>query len=156
MARHFVTLVFAVLPLAIVGCGGDDDDDDDDDSTIGCQDDPNADTYVANLSKPGDAGAFTFVLVSSEPAPPGKGDNTWIVRVTDPGGAPVPGATLGVSPFMPEHGHGSNVEPVVAPNGGDFTITTLRLFMTGLWEVTLDAEAEDTSDSAVFRFCIQG
>src|SRR5258706_8342167 len=42
--------------------------------TVSCETEPNLDTYVANLAKPGKAG-LSFILVSSDPAPPSRGLN---------------------------------------------------------------------------------
>lgn len=118
--------------------------------------DNGADVYVANLSKPGRAAAFTFVLVASDPAPPARGTNMWTLRVLDAAGKAVTGAQVAVTPFMPAHGHGSPAAPTVAARGEDYVVGGISLFMPGLWEVTVDATAGSVRDTAVFAFCVAG
>lgn len=132
-----------------------------DGDTVTCENEPGLDTYVANLTKTGKAGT-SFVLVAGDPAPPQRGMNTWTLKVTDAAGKALAGATLGVKPFMPQHGHGSSQEPQIQDNGdGTYTIGNLYLFMPGLWTITITATAAGAGDagagdSAVFTFCIAG
>jgi hypothetical protein len=130
----------------------------DESPVIGCLNDPRDDTYVQGLAKAGKSGQLQFVLVSSDPAPPAVGNNTWVVKIVDAKGAPVTGATFpSITAFMPDHGHGSQAKPVATDNGdGTYTITPLYLFMGGLWQITLQAQSGAATDSAVYSFCIQG
>src|SRR5262245_24301296 len=64
--------------------------------TVSCEGAPNLDTYVANLTKAGKAG-LTFVLVSSDPAPPARGTNTWTLKIDDASAAGVDGAQIGIN-----------------------------------------------------------
>lgn len=151
----------ALAVLASSGCGGGSGSADarvvPDGETVECSDDPRALTYVANLERPGDGGTFRFILEQGSPAPPGRGTNTWTVKVTDLDGAVVPGASLAVRPFMPDHGHGTSVVPQVSPGpADDFTVDVLYLFMPGIWEITLTATAGTTSDRTTFTFCVEG
>jgi hypothetical protein len=127
-------------------------------ATIGCAKDPRADTYSADLTKHGDSGAFTFVLVDSQPAPPAIDSNTWTLRLLDAVGNPVTDATFPqIKTWMPDHGHGSSAIPQAQPSGdGTYTIQPLYLFMNGLWQVTFTAQSGSTTDSAMFSFCIGG
>jgi hypothetical protein len=113
---------------------------------------------VPNLQQPGAQRKLSFVLVSSDPGPPIKGNNTWVVRVLDSANQPVPGATLTVRPYMPDHGHGTPI--VVMPtetSPGTYTLSPVNLFMSGLWQVTIDVSAPGgVSDSGVFSFCAEG
>ncbi|MFT3838245.1 MAG: FixH family protein [Myxococcaceae bacterium] len=90
------------------------------------------------------------------PGPPLRGTNTWQLKVLDTAGQPVTGATLTVTPFMPEHGHGSQVVPTITADGDQYKITNLYLFMPGLWKVTVQAMNGATTDSAAFTFCVAG
>ncbi len=124
---------------------------------ISCTRDPRADTYVANLVKPGKAGLLTFTLVSGDIAPPGRGSNAWVVKITDAGGRPVTDAKLVAKPFMPDHGHGTSIVPQIASRGdGTYTVAPLYLFMPGLWQITFTSTAGANTDSAIYSFCIQG
>ena len=160
MQRHMKRWWTFVAGALLAGCSAHTDSPAQDAGTgtpVTCQNDPRVDPYTANLTKPGSGKAFQFVLVSGDPAPPAKGNNTWQLSITDPSGAPVDGATIDVKPFMPEHGHGTSVTPTVtAAGGGKYTVTPLYLFMPGLWQVTITATKGSTSDRAVFSFCIEG
>ena len=78
--------------------------------------------------------------------------------MVDSGGAPVDGATLEVTPFMPDHGHGTSINAVVTPSGsnGEYDVTPVNMWMPGYWEVTVDIDDQGTADSAVFKVCIDG
>jgi hypothetical protein len=128
---------------------------------VSCSDDARVDTYTAELAKVGDHGLLGFELVESDPAPPAKGPNTWTVAVTDADGIPMTG-TLAVDLFMPDHGHGTSVPPVVSFDdaSGHFTVKPVYLFMPGVWRITLDYYADPADekplDAAAFYFCIEG
>ena len=125
---------------------------------VGCQNDPRADSYAANMTKMGQSGVFQFTLVSADPAPPALNNNTWTLKLADASGAPVTNATFPkISPYMPDHGHGSTATPMATSNGdGTYSITPLYFFMGGLWQVTIQAQSGSQSDSAVFSFCVAG
>jgi hypothetical protein len=126
-----------------------------DDAAISCQNDTRADTFTANMKKAGKDGLFNFVLVAGDPAPPGKGTNTWTLRVLDASSAAVPSATITIKPFMPGHGS-SIVAQSTAQSDGSYQITPLYFFMPGLWQVTFTAQTAAGKDSAVFTFCVPG
>jgi hypothetical protein len=128
---------------------------------VSCLDDARVDTYTAGLTKAGAAGELTFKLVASEPAPPAKGGNKFEVSVEDTAGEPASG-DLRIALLMPDHGHGTQVTPVVTfdPDTQHFEIAPVYLFMAGVWRVELglyeDAEATQPRDRATFFFCIEG
>src|SRR6185295_7599560 len=104
--------------------------------------------------------SLTLELMTADPAPPARGTNSWNVRLTDGSGAPISGVALEVTPFMPDHGHGTSVVPTVtAGDDGTYAIQGLYLFMPGVWRVTfaLDAHANGTDPNVVnFFFCVAG
>ena len=112
--------------------------------------------YVANLEKLGRAGVLKFVLAESTPAPPSRGRNTWVLRVSDARGKALEGAKLTLSAVMPTHGHSSPTVPVITSQPGGYSVGPISLFMPGLWEVTIDAEVDGVRDSATFIFCVAG
>ena len=69
------------------------------------------DSYSANLPKAGNSGQIQFVLVSAQPAPPAKGNNTWTLKLLDASGAPIPNATFAIKTWMPMMRHGSSIAP---------------------------------------------
>jgi hypothetical protein len=130
--------------------------DGDDAGEATCDNAQGLDTYVANLTKAGKSG-LSFVLKTSDPAPPARGTNNWTLAITDTTGAGVAGATIDVKPFMPLHGHGSSIVPTITDSGGGaYVLSNLYLFMPGLWTITINAKAGAISDAAVFTFCIAG
>jgi hypothetical protein len=114
--------------------------------------------YAPNLARSSDSGAFTVRLVSSDPAPPARGTETWTVAVVDQSGAPQDGLAIKVTPFMPDHNHGTSVKAAVTAAGaGTYTMSPLYLYMAGYWEVTLNLQtAGGTKDSVMFPVCIPG
>ncbi len=126
--------------------------------TVTCEKDPRVDTYAANLTKTSASGATKVTLVSSDPAPPIRGTNTWVVKLTDGGGAPLANEELAVDLFMPDHGHGSSVKPTITSNGdGTYKLESVYLFMPGVWRITISRNADAAPTDAVqFFFCIAG
>jgi hypothetical protein len=144
-----ITLVIVVIGCSGGGAAGPD-------ANIGCQFDSRAMTYAPGMQLSGTGGVLKFAIESATPAPPLKGNNSWSVKILDGSGAAVTGATMTAVPFMPDHGHGTQVTPVVTPDGDSYTVAPLYLFMPGLWQVTLDATSAAGDDSVKFDFCIAG
>ena len=157
--RSIAVGAYALAALALAGCRSDRDARPT--VHVACTTDGRSDPTTAPVSRRGTAGALEFTLVSTSPRPPARGDNTWLVelREVSAGGAALPplsGATLEVSPFMPDHGHGSPVKVVVSPTAiaGQYQLAPINLWMPGYWETTIHATIGAVSDVAVFRFCI--
>jgi hypothetical protein len=114
------------------------------------------DDFAIGLTKSGSLVRGTFV--SGDPAPPIKGDNTWVLDFTDLDGAPLVGSTITALPMMPDHGHGTpiNAEVLALDEPGRYEITPVNLFMTGLWQTTFDVTlAGGEQDSLMFAFCVE-
>ena len=79
------------------------------------------------------------------PAQPTVGYDAAQLSVTDATGAPVPGLTLTIVPWMPAYGHGASVAPTVSETmPGVYVATPLDFFMAGNWELmTAIARATD-------------
>jgi hypothetical protein len=113
------------------------------------------------MSHTGDLMAIEFVLVSSDPAPPDKGENVFTVSITDvDSDIGIDGATVIVTPYMPEHGHGTTpADFSTEPTGdaGTYQSEAIDLFMGGLWELTFSASSGDAVlDETTFTFCLEG
>src|SRR5574337_456380 len=84
----------------LAACGGSGSSSDADDGTYNCATETRADTFVVGLEKHGDAATLDFKLMSATPAPPARGDNTWILQINQMAsgvvGSPVTGATMTV------------------------------------------------------------
>ena len=151
-------LAVLVCTVATAACGGGNAAPDADEG-LACVEAKRGEDYHINLEHPGAKGQLDFVLTSAMPAPPGFSDNTWIVQINAMSGgvvgAPAANASLTVTPFMPDHAHGTlrvDVQPM--PDAGQYKLTPITLWMAGLWEITIDATAGAAHDSTVYRFCI--
>ncbi len=170
--HHLALSALLVAPLALLSaCDGSSEGDDehaeehthDESDTTdetghasGCEAETRDDEFSVGLAKSGTSVTATFV--SADPAPPIKGDNTWVLSFTDIGGAPLDNLTISATPTMPDHGHGTPVAAVVTPTGtaGEYEITPINLFMAGYWEVALDVTLEGgATDSVTFGFCVE-
>jgi hypothetical protein len=129
------------------------------DAGANCVGDPRGETFVVGITKSGKDNRLTFALMEATPAPPSRGDNTWLVDISQ-AGAPVVGAVVTVKPFMPDHRHGSAIDTLVTPDPvvpGRYQLAPVNLWMPGIWEVTIAATpVGGTKDLAVFSFCIAG
>jgi hypothetical protein len=118
-----------------------------------------ADTFTVGLEKMGQGGTLDFKLMSATPSPPARGDNSWVVQInqTASGAAPLEGAQLQVTPFMPAHQHGSPIMVQITPmpDAGQYKLEPVNLWMPGVWETTIRASAGTSTDSAVYKFCIE-
>jgi hypothetical protein len=117
------------------------------------------DAYVAGIEKTGSQGAVKIALLNAVPTPPGLDENSWTVRISDAAGAPMTTATITkIKPWMPDHGHGTDVVPVVGAidASGEALIDALDFRMPGVWTTTFDVDTGAGVDSVVFSFCIDG
>lgn len=114
------------------------------------------DEFALGLSKTGALVEASFV--SADPAPPIKGDNTWLIEFHDLGGQPLSDLDVVAIPMMPDHGHGTtiNAEVTAMQTPGHYEITPVNLFMTGYWEITFEVTlAGGEQDSLMFGFCVE-
>ncbi|MEZ4404522.1 MAG: FixH family protein [Kofleriaceae bacterium] len=146
--------------VAALGCAGAcaGDDTHGDDTTYNCAVDDRGEAFTANMTRTG-PGGLTFTIVSATPALPIRGDNVWVVDVAQ-GGSPVTDAAVKLTPFMPDHRHGSGKVPVWTPDPqtpGRFTVSDINLWMPGVWELTFEATPTGgVRDSVLFTFCLTG
>lgn len=149
--------LLVAFTLATAGCGGGGGDEGGSGGAAGSAGTAGCDTFSAGMAKTTPAGTVV-TLESATPAPPEKGYNTWMIGIADGAGAPVDGASLTVTPFMPEHGHGSPVTPSITPQGaGKYEIDKVNFMMPGVWETTIEvAPPGGKPESVMFGFCIEG
>jgi hypothetical protein len=124
--------------------------------TTACDQDTRKDVYTAGLAK--QAAGLTVKILESTPSPPQKGTNTMTLEIDDAAGVPLDGATVAVTPWMPDHAHGSALTPVVAPlGGGKYAVTKIYYPMPGLWQVTVSVQLPGAAArEVVFNFCFEG
>jgi hypothetical protein len=144
------------LILSLAACGGGMDADDDGEEEINCAEVTDDDDFVVGLNKIGESNVLQFTIMSGDPAPPIRGDNSWVVEVKAVGGAAIEGASINVTPFMPAHGHGAGktVEVEAMPAAGQYQLAPVNLWMPGVWETTVDVTSAGGNDQVVFKFCI--
>lgn len=142
--------------VLLASCGTDSGDDE---PEVDCTMVTGADTFTVGLEKMGQGGTLDFKLMSATPSPPARGDNSWVVQInqTASGAAPLEGAQLQVTPFMPAHQHGSPIMVQITPmpDAGQYKLEPVNLWMPGVWETTIRASAGTSTDSAVYKFCIE-
>ena len=114
-------------------------------------------TYTPNMQQAGASAVFTFVLVSSDPAPPANDTNTWVLQVLDASGQPVKDATFpSLKITMPTMTHDTTPAQVTNNGDGTYTFTPLYFFMAGLWQVAIAAQSGSQKDTTSFFFCVAG
>jgi YtkA-like len=151
-----LVLSLALGALAATACSGGNPPPDADEA-LACMTAGRGDTYAVGLEHDGSAAAYTFRLMSADPAPPGRNLNTWVVEITwEATGAPVTGATLVVTPFMPDHQHGAGayIPQVEEMAAGQYKISQINTWMPGYWEITITASAAQVQDTVLYKFCI--
>jgi len=119
--------------------------------------DPRADVFVPGMRKAGVRGFVRVALVSADPAPPFRGQSTWTLYVSDLDAVGIPSATLSLSPYVPDHGHGAATKPVVTAGDlpGVYVAAPVSLTMQVLWVTTVDVTLPDgRTDSVEFGFLI--
>jgi hypothetical protein len=155
MRRFACIALCAIAPLAACGGGGDPPGDDE---HYDCSMETRQDEFVVGLEKVSPSGTH-FILMSSVPAPPGRGDNHFVLHLTDSSAAPMAGATLTVRPYMPDHGHGTAVPVVITESTtvvGEYDVNPVNFHMPGLWQVLISAGSVTDANTAVFAFCVPG
>ena len=151
MRRLFPALLCA---LALGACSSESDDDGSTGGASAANCGGKGETFTAGMSKLGQNGKLTFVLVSSDPAPPQRYDNLWTIEVKE-GDTLLEGATITVSAKMPGHAHAPAQVDITELGAGRYEANPVDLFMIGLWNITITAtSAAGTEDSATFAFCI--
>lgn len=153
-------LASALISALAAGCHGGATGPDAD-PTVECMTSGRGDTYAVGLKHTGVNALYNFTLMSAMPAPPGRNLNTWVIQITwEATGAPVTGASLTVTPFMPDHQHGPGAytpQVMELATPGQYQISDINTWMPGYWEITIDATVPGTTpveDKAVFKFCI--
>ncbi len=127
--------------LSMAGCAADDAEDTD------------IPTNPAEVET--EEGAFVIHLTpGSDPFKAGEEIELGLhVMVDDMG---VSGATLSLTPFMPDMGHGMDETPAVTEGDmmGMFT-ATWTFPMAGLWEVEIEVETADDTDAATVAYEVE-
>jgi hypothetical protein len=121
-----------------------------------CSTDTRATVYASSMVVKGTSGTFSVRLDAVTPWPLVKGENTLTVTVVDAAGNAVMDPTVTLKPFMPDHGHGSSIVPLINPAkpDGSIEIDHVNTFMPGIWQLTFTVTKGGQSDSSVVTFCV--
>jgi hypothetical protein len=155
--HRYIGIVFALSALA-VGCGSGGNDAPEDTSqpaTTTCDKETRDEPYTAGITKKG-TNDVSVTIVSSDPAPPALYANDWVLEIKDPSGQPLSGATVQVSPFMPDHNHGTYPPAEVTELGdGRYDANPVYFTMPAYWEITVKVTTDALMDTVKFKLCIQ-
>ncbi len=106
---------------------------------------------TSNVSKTTEKGLFHLEL-SGQGHLLKEGRNEVQIHITDNKGMDVAGALIEITPFMPEHGHGSMWPPTVTEKRKGLYRAVIVLQMSGHWELRIRIRKGDIEDSTVFDF----
>jgi hypothetical protein len=145
----------SALSLGLLHCGGSEAAVAPD-AAPDCSQDVRAQPFAPGMAATASDGV-QVILVSALPAPPQRFDNRWSLQVKGADDLVLEGASLGVTPFMPDHGHGSPSPPTVEPGEqlGSFEMGPFDLWMPGIWELNFAVEIEATTSLAKLTICVQ-
>jgi YtkA-like protein len=149
-----------LLTTALAACGTTDPGTGDD-TPVNCDEITGTDQFVVGLEKVGNANMLDYKMISGDPAPPARNDNTWVIQLNQMQGttvgAAVAGASIVVTPFMPAHQHGAGKSVLITPmpTDGQYKLSPINLWMPGVWETTIEVVSSPMgTDKVVFKFCI--
>ena len=97
-------------------------------------------------------GSFHIEARTSPDQPPPHGVLVVDLMITDKAKAPVVGAQVQVTPWMPSHAHGTSVTPTVTDLGqGHYRATNVDLYMPGSWQLrtTIGAAVTDNATLSI-------
>lgn len=141
-----------VLALALVGCGADDDAD----RPGPCDEETRNDVVAPGLLADSNTEDLVVELVEANEAPPIVGDNEWVIELRDGAGAAVEACVPTVTPWMPDHNHGTTADPEVTEEGGGRYRVGFEPIMGGYWEITVAADCgAPVVGEAVFKVCVE-
>ncbi|MBF0505447.1 MAG: FixH family protein [Nitrospirae bacterium] len=81
-----------------------------------------------------------------------EGRNEVEIHITDEKNMDVEGAKIEITPFMPEHGHGSRWPPTVTEKGKGLYRAVIPLTMSGHWELKIRIHKGQIEDGTVFDY----
>lgn len=106
---------------------------------------------TSSVTKTTGKGLFHIKLISSERILK-LGRNEVEIKVVDDKGVGMEGAKIEITPWMPEHGHGTMWPPTVTEKGKGLYQSVIPLLMIGHWELKINVRKGDIEDSVIFDF----
>lgn len=81
-----------------------------------------------------------------------NGRNEVILKVSTEKGKTVEGAQVEITPWMPEHGHGTPWPPIVTEQGQGTYKAVIPVMMIGAWELRIKVKKGELEDTVLFNF----
>ncbi len=101
------------------------------------------------------AGSFR-IGASISPDPPRVGQHTLRIEIKGVNAQPIEGASIGVDPQMPTHGHGSTETAKVSEKErGIYEAFPITFQMPGFWEISVTADSKDETGWATFGYDVR-
>jgi YtkA-like len=99
---------------------------------------------------------LSLSLLSAEPEVPVVGNSSWLVALESEEGNVVAAASrIEVTPYMPDHGHGTAVAVEVYEEApGSYRLAPINLRMPGYWEITLTLTGDAGVQSIMVPVCV--
>jgi hypothetical protein len=105
----------------------------------------------SNATRTTEKGLF-HIKLSSKDELLSNGRNAVDMYLTDDKGNGVENAQIEITPWMPEHGHGTIWPPAVIEQGKGLYRAVIPLTMTGHWELKIRIRKDDIQDGTIFDF----
>lgn len=100
-----------------------------------------------------DAGLYALELLAS-PSPYVAGEAAELSLSLSHAGSPLSDATLSLSPFMPDMGHGLSEEPPIEEQGEGEYYASWTFPMSGLWELEIGVDAAFGEDAVTVSYVV--
>ena len=152
-------IILLCSALILVSACGKEDDNSANSPMHSCGTAYTIDTFKLGMQKSTKEQHFTITLTAASPAPPDMGYNDWTIAVTGQNSNALESASITLTPFMPEHGHGTSpadFSGVATGTAGEYSIERFPLTMSGIWQITINVDDSSKNDEAVFTFCAEG
>jgi hypothetical protein len=105
-----------------------------------------------------DAGkAAELSFVEGNPARPIVGNNSWLfLLAVDGEPATNLASAITVTPFMPDHGHGTPTAVVVTEGeSGQYLFEPVHTRMAGFWEIAVEVDTARLKTRFTFGVCVE-
>ena len=101
-------------------------------------------------------GGLYHVYVENDPHPPVTGATHLALDISTPDESlGVEGASLTITPWMPDHGHGISEAPVITEQGEGSYGASFAFSMPGDWDVSIVIDGESGTDEVVFGYEVE-
>ena len=124
-----------------------------------CDDSTNTSPFETGLVLRTADESFLLTLVSAQPTPLNRGNNTWVLSLKDGSEVPVPETSITLVPTMPGHGHGTHptsFDGIAGEEPGLFTVGPFDLMMPGTWLLTFSITPSEGEVVIIeSSFCIE-